>query len=342
VGHLELEWVDGSRPTAENGDYPGSTQRAFPVALWFPKRVAGEHPLLVYSHGFMSSRHGCTYLAEHLASHGYVVVSADYPLTNLRAPGGPNYLDVVHQPADVSFLIDQVLALEGPDRPFEGEIDAERIGAFGLSLGGATTTLVAFHPEWRDPRVAAAISIAGPGDVFGPRFFDHAPVPFLMIAGTSDAIVDYELNAIPIPDRARQGGLLSIEGGTHAGFTHVTAGILRLLGNPDKIGCSVVTAESNRSGEETTNAFVGLFGTPWQGLIDPTEYRPPCATTFERAMRAGRQHMMTTLAVRAFFESQFAKETGKREAHEMFLKLTFPAELAEVTYAPNRRQEPEV
>ena len=337
VGHVELEWVDGSRPTADNGEYPGSPERTFPVALWFPKGVGGAHPLMVYSHGFMSSRNGGTYLAEHLASHGYVVVSADYPLTNLKAPGGPNFLDVVHQPADVSFLIDQVVALAGPDRPFAGEIDTRRIGAFGLSLGGATTTLVAFHPEWRDPRVAAAISIAGPGDIFGPRFFDHAAVPFLMIAGTADAIVDYQLNALPIPDRARDSGLVSIKGGTHAGFTHVAAGILRLLGNPDSIGCSAATADSNGSVQENENAFVGLFGTPAQGLINVTEYRPPCAKTFEQVMQAGRQQMITTLAVRAFLESQFANEPKERADHEAFLMRTLPTELPEVTYTPSRR-----
>jgi dienelactone hydrolase len=339
VGEVELEWVDHSRPTDENGDYPGSPERVFPVALWFPKDAEGQHPLLIYSHGLMSSRHGCTYLAEHLASHGYVIVSADYPLTHLKAPGGANYLDVVHQPADVSFLIDRVLALEAPDRPFEGQIDAGRIGVFGLSLGGATSTLVAFHPEWRDPRVAAAISIAGPGDVFGPGFFEHAEVPFLMIAGTSDAIVDHELNAIPIPDRVRDGGLLAIEGATHAGFTHVTAGILRLLGNPDKLGCAAAAKESDRPLEEAPNAFVGLFGTPEQGLLEPTEYRPPCTTSFELVMPATRQHLITTLAVRAFFGSQFAEEARTREEHEIFLTRTLPAELSEVSYTPSRRTE---
>jgi predicted dienelactone hydrolase len=180
VGNLELEWVDPSRPTAANADYPGSPERSFRVALWYPEGAPGNHPLAVYCHGFVSSRHGGTYLAEHLASYGYVVVAADHPLTHARAPGGPNAADVVHQPADVSFLIDRVMELEQEERPFQGEIDAGRIGVFGLSLGGITTTLVAFHPEWRDPRVAAAISIAGAGDVFGPRFFDHAAVPFLI------------------------------------------------------------------------------------------------------------------------------------------------------------------
>jgi dienelactone hydrolase len=342
VGRVELEWVDGSRPTDANGEYPGSSERRFTVALWFPKGAEGQHPLLVYSHGFMSSRHGCTYMAEHLASHGYVVVSADFPLSNMKAPGGPNYVDVVNQPADVSFLIDRAMALDGPDRPFKGEIDAERIGAFGLSLGGATTTLVAFHPEWRDPRVAAAISIAGPGDVFGPRFFDHAAVPILWMAGTCDAIVDYELNAAPIPDRVPLGGLVSIEGGTHAGFTHLTAGLLRLLGNPDKLGCAAAAAEATGSVEEPQNSFVGLFGSQELGLLKPTEYRPPCTTSFELTMRAARQQLITKLAIRAFFESRFAADARTREQLEIFLTKTLPSELGEVTYTPSRRGDPDV
>ena len=334
VGTVEFEWVDASRPTAANGDYPGSPERSFQVALWYPEGARGEHPLAVYSHGFVSSRHGGTYLAKHLASHGYVVVSADYPLTHMQAPGGPDLHDVVNQPADVSFLIDQVLALEQADRAFEGEIDADRIGVFGLSLGGITTTLVAFHPEWRDPRVAAAISIAGPGDEFGPQFFDHVAVPFLMIAGTADSLVDYERNALPIPDRTHAGGLVSIAGGTHLGFTHVAAGVMRLLGNPDTVGCRLGGADPEASPE---NPFSGLFGTPDQGLLEVQEYPPPCVKTFEWTMAAGRQQRLTTLVVHAFFESHFAREPKVRANHEEFLVRILPAELPEVTYAPSRR-----
>lgn len=335
VGQLERVWVDGSRPTAENGDQPALSERTFPVALWYPVETGGRHPLVVYSHGFVSSRHGGAYLAEHLASHGYVVVAADYPLTHREAPGGPNFLDVVHQPADVSFLIDQVMALDGAERPFQGEIDAQRIGAFGLSLGGATTTLVAFHPEWRDARVAAAISIAGPGDVFGPRYFDHARVPFLMIGGTSDAIVDYELNALPIPDRAHDGGLVTIAGGTHVGFAHIAAGLMRILGNPDKVVCRGASEEDQSAA--TQNAFVGLFGGPEQGLLEPTRYRPGCSRIHEQAIAAGRQQMLTTLAVRAFFESQFARTEEARAGHQAYLVHTLSTELSEVSYTPSRR-----
>lgn len=334
VGSSEFQWIDASRPTAANGEYPGSPERSFRVVVWYPEEAEGEHPLLVYSHGFVSSRHGGTYLAEHLASHGYIVVSADYPLTHIRAPGGPNAQDVVHQPADVSFLIDQAMALETAERPYQGEIDPERIGVFGVSLGGITTTLVAFHPEWRDSRVAAAISIAGAGDVFGPRFFDHVTIPFLMIAGTADAIVDYELNALPIPDRTQNGGLVSIAGGTHVGFTEVAAGVMRLLGNPDMVACRLGGADPEVS---LDNPFSGLFGTPEEGLLEVTEYPPPCVKRFEKTMAAARQQMLTTLVVRAFFESHFAREPRVREDSEEFLVRILPTEVPEVTYTPSRR-----
>jgi dienelactone hydrolase len=340
VGHVELEWVDASRPTAENGDFPGAPTRTFPVALWYPEGQGGPHPLVVYSHGFMSQRHGGSYLADHLASHGYVVVSTDYPLTNMGAPGGANFLDVVHQPADVSFLIDRVMGLDGAGKPFEGEIDPERIGVFGLSLGGLTTTLVAFHPEWRDPRIAAAISIAGPGNMFGPDYFDHAEVPFLMIAGTSDAMVDYELNAAPIPSRVRDGGLVTIAMATHTGFSSMAAGVMRLLGNPDTIGCRVVMAnfdDGDAAPGTGENPFDGLFGTPEQGLLDVSEAPAPCAETFEEGMAAGRPQMLTTLAVVAFFESQFALDPAERATHAAFLATTLPREVAEVAWAPAER-----
>src|SRR5262245_48950192 len=64
VERAELEWIDTSRPTAPNGDYAGSPERRLAVALWHPVAAPGRHPLLVYSHGFMSNRYGGRYLAE--------------------------------------------------------------------------------------------------------------------------------------------------------------------------------------------------------------------------------------------------------------------------------------
>ncbi|MGD8866429.1 MAG: hypothetical protein PVI01_02345 [Gemmatimonadales bacterium] len=118
------------------------------------------------------------------------------------------------------------------------------------------------------------------------------------------------------------------------GGTHVAAGLMRVLGNPDKVGCRLAGAKPEATPE---NPFNGLFGTPEQGLLEVTEYPPPCVRTFERTMSAGRQQMLTKLAVRAFFESHFAREPEVRADHEEFLVRILPAELPELTYTPSRR-----
>ena len=109
VERRDLRLVDDSRPTPANGAFPGAPARTLEASLWLPKKARGARPLVVYSHGFLSQRREGAYLAEHLASHGYLVASVDFPLSNGDAPGGPTVHDVAHQPGDVSFLIDALL-----------------------------------------------------------------------------------------------------------------------------------------------------------------------------------------------------------------------------------------
>jgi predicted dienelactone hydrolase len=329
VGKVDLEWVDPSRPTPANGDFAGAPERRFAVTLWYPKEDAAPHPLLVYSHGFMSNRHGGRYLAEHLASYGYVVVAADFPLSNGDAPGGANFADVINQPADVSFLIDQALALTGDARPFAGELDRARVGALGLSLGGLTTTLVVAHPEMRDPRIRAAVSIAGPGDIFGRDYFAAAP-PLLMIAGTADEIVDYEENAAPIPARLREGGLLTIAGATHVGFTHVATGFLRVFRSADAFICSL----SKDNFEARVHPFAGRFGGPELGLVEPPTFTPACTKELTATVTPKRQQDVTAVAAHAFFAGLFDADEGARAEHRRFLHETLPAELDDVRFTP--------
>jgi dienelactone hydrolase len=331
VGTADRTFVDRSRPTAANGEFPGAPERTLVATLWYPEATAGAHPLLVYSHGFMSMRGENVPLAELFASHGYVVVSVDYPLTNGRAPGGPFVGDVVNQPGDVSFVIGQVLALAEGERPFAGTIDAERIGAVGLSLGGLTTTLASFHPRLRDPRIRAAVSIAGPAAMFDRRFFASAALPFLMIAGTADAIVTYDTNAMPIPGKIAQGGLLTIEAASHAGFAAFADMFpLRLVGNPDAIGCYALVGNLEARGRE--NPFEALGG-PEDGVLFDTDAPLPCANGApDDAVPAGRQLMITRLAALAFFQSAFAADPAERTSWQGFLADTLHRDFPEAHY----------
>ena len=292
---------------------------------------------MIYSHGFMSHRWEGEYLAEHLASHGFLVAAPDYPLTNGDAPGEPNPADVVEQPADVAFLIDSVVALRGEERPFDGEVDRERIGAMGLSLGGLTTTLVAFHPRLRDERIVAAISIAGPSGFFSRRFFENGDLPSLMIAGTHDAMVPYEVNGPPILERAPTGALLSIEGGSHVGFAGLSSSIpfLRFSHNPDGIGCRYLVEhlDIEREDLEEENPWDELGG-PEEGVVLSEDLPMPCESDeIPRSIRPPRQQVITKLAVRAFFDSHFEKRAEQRRAASRFLSDGLARDLPEATYA---------
>ena len=82
ITRSELVFVDPSRSTPANGEYAGASSRTLVTSLWYSTNVDGMHPLVIYSHGFVSNRNGGSYIAENLASHGYVVVAADFPLTH--------------------------------------------------------------------------------------------------------------------------------------------------------------------------------------------------------------------------------------------------------------------
>jgi predicted dienelactone hydrolase len=331
VASADRTFVDRSRATNANGEYAGAPERTLETTLWFPQGDAGPHPLLVYSHGFMSTRTENVPLAELLASHGYVVVSMDYPLTNGGAPGGPNVADAVNQPGDVRFAIDQILGWGAGERPFAGEIDADRIGVLGLSLGGLTTELVSFHPRLRDPRIRAALSIAGPAAFFDERFFATADLPFLMVAGTGDAMIDFELNAATIPQKISRGGLLAIKDASHAGFASIADGFpLRLLDNPDTLGCMALS--SNLEQRKVENPF-GELGGPEDGVVFGDKPPLPCQKGVpDAALAAGRQQMITRLAALAFFESVFSPDAAVRAANDGYLRETLPREWPEASY----------
>ena len=330
VHSYEEAFIDNSRPTMANGDYAGDSSRRLEGRVWHPSTTeAGPRPLVVYSHGFTSSRDGGAYIAEHLASHGYIVVAVNYPLTTMFAPGGPNVKDVVSQPGDVSFLIDTLLnQADTRGHILEGMIDPARIGVTGISLGGLTSTLVAFHPEWADPRVAASLSIAGPTALFTPAFFQHRQLPFLMLAGDIDALVPYPSNAAPIPEVVPGGELVTLASASHTGFAGPAAS-LRWMNNPDALGCYMVLQNVDAADGDS---WYDLLGTPEQGINYDYQNELCLMDPLPAAMNPLRQQMITLVTVLGFFESRFAEQPARRARAQRFLSDVMPAELAEVEF----------
>ena len=104
----------------------------------------------------------------------------------------PQLADVANQPADVRFVLDDLLARGSvsTDHLFK-VIDGERVALSGVSLGGLTTLLTTYHRDWHDPRVKAAVDIAGPTGFFAVA--DHAvvawPAAHHVVAGVAAHLV---------------------------------------------------------------------------------------------------------------------------------------------------------
>ncbi|MFQ5514117.1 MAG: alpha/beta hydrolase family protein [Myxococcota bacterium] len=320
VGVTTRTFVDSSRPTPPNGSFPGAASRTLVTEVWYPATVPGRDappepslaavPVIVHSHGFLDSRLGESFLTEHLASRGYVVAAPDYPLSHGGAPGGATVADVPEQPGDWSFVLDAVLGA------FPSLADPGRVGASGLSLGGLTTLLVTYHPELRDPRIGAALPMAGPGCFFGRRFFRTTSTPLLVLHGDSDLIVPFKENALRVFRRARGPKLLvRLRDGSHTGFS-VFAPLFDPSQHFDAIGCAALTGGLGDGipSDPNANPFEALGGREQGILLDPRLCPLPCEAPVPvtPSMGAARHHELTRAVATAFFDAYLRSDESAR------------------------------
>ena len=194
-------FVDDSRSTPEVGDLAAEDERRLETWLWVPEGD-GPFPLIAFSHGVDGRPEGFGQLLSAWASHGYVVAAPAFPRTNDDVADPMLGLsDLAEQPGDVSFVIDEVLVLAEPGGELEGLVDADRIGAGGLSLGGGTTYGLVYNSCCRDDRIVAAQVLAGADFPF-PGEYDLSTGPPLLVAhGTLDPAIPYD-TAVRIVDSA--------------------------------------------------------------------------------------------------------------------------------------------
>jgi len=338
VGEHTFTFVDASRATPPNGSYAGAPTRTLPTVVWYPAAghadgttidaaiaAGGPFPLVLHSHGFHDDNRGEHYLAEHLASHGYVVASPQYPLSNGSAPGGATLADTPNQPADARFVIDQVLAQSAtPGSAIAGAVDGQRIAASGLSLGGLTTLLVTYHDKLRDSRIRAALAIAPPSCFLTATFFSTAKVPLVLLAGDADLIVPIQANAVRSFGMAQDPKqLITLARGSHTGFAAL-ASVLDPSMNYDRIGCSAI------AGATGVNSFAALGGES-DGISSDTSVCPMACTgtPMDPSLAADRQHDLTDAIAASFFDGNLKSDAAALK----FLQTKFAGENPEVTSA---------
>ena len=155
-----------------------------------PDTTDGPYPLIVFGEGYDESPSFYRLLLQSWARAGYVVAAPAFPLESPEAPGGPLETDLVNQPADMRFVIDQLLGESaGGSGPLAGLIDPHEIAVAGQSDGGDTALALAYDPRFRDRRIGAAAILSGAEIPYlSPFTFPAGGPPLLATQGTADTI----------------------------------------------------------------------------------------------------------------------------------------------------------
>lgn len=132
-------WYPATAGTVEqeigwDGIFPGSSAWNVPIRPT-PRRL----PLVLLSHGSGGDGTNLAWLAEALASHGYLVAAVDHPGDRFGDSSVEGRLAAWRRPPDVSAILTQLLA----DPVLGPRVDRRRVVAAGHSSGALTVLALA-------------------------------------------------------------------------------------------------------------------------------------------------------------------------------------------------------
>jgi predicted dienelactone hydrolase len=158
------------------------------VADAAPLRQKGPYPLIVFSQGFDIQPERYALLLNAWAKAGYVVVDPAYPFTSPNSPGGLVRTDIIHHPADLSFVISSLLNLNAQaGGTLSNLINPAEVGVIGQSDGGDVSLAAIANTCCRDARIKAAVILSGAELAwFKGTYFATPAVPMLVVQGTND------------------------------------------------------------------------------------------------------------------------------------------------------------
>lgn len=128
------------------------SQYSFPVDFYLPDDSRQKFPLVLISHGFGSVRENFTSLAQHLASHGFIVAVPQHIGSDLQyrqellkgtLSSALSPIEYLARPADLSYILDYLANFQGDESSWQKRAELSQIGVIGDSLGGTTALAIA-------------------------------------------------------------------------------------------------------------------------------------------------------------------------------------------------------
>jgi len=248
------------------------------IAVWEAGVRVGERPwpLVLFSHGAFGIRYQTVFFTVVLASHGYVVMSADHQGNTLyeilMAGWDPATLvdSALRRPNDLLFLMDEMgRKVKDPADPFYARVDADNVASTGHSFGGLTSYVIA-----GDPRVKALVPMAPEAsmvDALAPNWYaptmHELSMPTVMMGGEMDHTLDYTTSQWnPWGEQLPPKWFLTVHRGGHYTFTDICrmnlAGVKDLwsdAGDAMEDGCDPVNNWSYVEAQKAINQYAISF-----------------------------------------------------------------------------------
>lgn len=174
-----------------------------------PINSAGSFPFVVYSHGSGGQSFVASFLTEDIASHGYVVLSANHDgntaadqlLGTSVTQDVNDYIRPNVVEAEINWALAQSSGKASAYPVLKGAIDEARIGLVGHSYGGYTVLATAgghTGPAGTvapDPRIKAVVGQAPYTRRLSDAELAGIKIPVMLMVGTKDITTPLELDS---------------------------------------------------------------------------------------------------------------------------------------------------
>jgi predicted dienelactone hydrolase len=248
---------------------------------------AAPYPLVLLSPGFAIGVTTYAWLAEHLASHGLVVIAPEH---DEQLDPSTLWRSTINRPRAIAAVLSYIDKQTGSGGKLQGLTNLDNVGVVGHSYGGYTALAAAgarldtaglertcetarrsddpvvflcdalephlrdmaasaglvaipenLWPDWSDPRVDAAVSMAGDAIVFGRAGLAEITVPVMAMGGTADSDSPFRWGTqltyqhVSSPRRVE----IALDDGDHFVFTGPCDAVRRVLTVVSNGFCSV-------------------------------------------------------------------------------------------------------
>jgi dienelactone hydrolase len=176
-----LRWYTGSPTAPIPAGLPSNlpTTLATDSYMHVPVSARGPFPVVLFSHGFGGYPEQSSFLTDHLATWGFVVVAPDHRTRDLHAEISGTALDNHQDITDLREALAMVKAMNAtPGTLLTGKLDLTRVASLGHSAGGGAAITLA---DDKDIRTYIGMAPAGGTP---PK-----SKPGLIMQGTTDTVV---------------------------------------------------------------------------------------------------------------------------------------------------------